>query len=130
MNRKSLTLAAVAVAAFQMSVAAPARAEESEVKKAVMFPVRSAAAVLAVMVGTPIAISRLSVQRYHRYLEDAADLDPQGGPSASIVYALPIGFGEGFAHGLYYGPRNAIANFDKPLSKDSLSLGEHVAKTP
>jgi hypothetical protein len=56
-------------------------------------------------------------------VDDANDME---GSKSNVIYAIPMGIGEGFAHGIYYGPRNAIANFNKPFSKESLSLGADI----
>lgn len=76
------------------------------------------------MVGTPIAITRLSVIHVHEHIADVKDAE--GDSSGGVIYALPMGFGEGLASGLYYGPKNAFSNFDKPFSKESVSLGTTI----
>lgn len=105
--------------------APPCVAEDSMARKVAALPVRAAGCFFALAVGTPIAIGRLSAERYHEYVSDVDDMET-GSPAprkGGVIYAIPMGFGEGVAHGLYYGPRNAIANFDKPFSKAALSLG-------
>lgn len=96
-------------------------AEDSAAKKICAIPLRSFGCVSALFIGTPIAICRKSVQRYNEYMADVTELEGTS-KNTGCVYAIPLGLGEGFAHGLYYGPKNAISNFDKPFSKAAFSL--------
>lgn len=123
-------LAAIAISFGITSNIACGAEEESIARKLVMVPVKSAGCFVALAVGTPIAIGRISVKRYHEYIEDVNDAEGTAGKAGGVVYALPMGFGEGFAQGLYYGPRNAFANFDKPFSKDQMSLGNEIIPSP
>lgn len=120
---KKFCLAVFITSALSLSSALPSAAEDSDGvgKKLITIPLRTAGCFWALMVGTPIAITRLSRQRYRVYMDDVADME--GSSNGGVVYALPMGIGEGFASGLYYGPKNALANFDKPFSKESVSLG-------
>ena len=65
---------------------------------------------------------RLSARNFHQYMTE--DSDTGDGSASRWLFALPMGFGEGLSQGLYYGPHNAIVNFDKPFSKASMSLEE------
>lgn len=106
-------------------------AEESTAKKIAMMPVKAMGCFVALTVGTPIAISRIGTQRFHEHTDDVKDMEGSTSSGAGgVIYALPMGFGEGLAQGLYYGPRNAFANFDKPFSKESMSLGAEVIPAP
>jgi hypothetical protein len=96
----------------------PCFAEDSPVKTAAMLPVRAAGVFVGVALGTPIAIARMTKKRFHDYVGDSKDMGEDGG----MLLAIPMSFGEGLAAGLYYGPRNAFVNSDKPFSKDALSL--------
>lgn len=97
--------------------------EESITRKVVAIPLRTAGCFFALTLGTPIAIGRISKKRYQEHVDDAQELE---GGKGNVIYAIPMGIGEGFAHGIYYGPRNAIANFNKPFSKAALSLGAEI----
>jgi hypothetical protein len=111
--KQSLVLVATTIITTQ-----PCFAEDSAIKSAAMLPVKAAGVFVGLTLGTPIAIARLTKKRFHEYVNDNKDMGDDGG----LVLALPMSIGEGFAQGLYYGPRNAIVNSDKPFSKDSLSL--------
>jgi len=120
---RKFSLALLITSSLCTATILPSAAEDSDTvgKKLAAIPLRTAGCFWALMVGTPIAITRLSAKRYHEHMDDVADLE--GSSSGGVVYALPMGFGEGLASGLYYGPKNAFANFDKPFSKESVSLG-------
>jgi hypothetical protein len=105
-----------------LACALPCGAEDgkSVAKSAVMMPVRIAGCFAALAVGTPIAIMRIARTQYKDYVDDAKDMDGDAG--GGRVLSIPMSVGDGIAQGLYYGPRNAIANFDKPFSKEAFSL--------
>lgn len=126
MRKLGLTILAATIACL---TALPCTAEEGATKKLVMIPVRTAGVACALMLGTPIAIARLSAKRYRGHRDDVSDMEGPG-TASGVLYAMPMGFGEGIAQGLYYGPRNAIANFDKPFSKAAMSLDTAVIEKP
>ena len=116
MNRFALALlSSTALAALSSPCLAE---EETTAKKVLMTPVRAAGVFVGMAVGTPIAIGRCARKRFNDYVADAHDEDG----SAGLVLAVPMGLGEGFAQGLFYGPRNAIVHYNEPFSKESLSL--------
>jgi hypothetical protein len=98
----------------------PASAEDSAVKTAAMLPVRAAGVFVGITVGTPIAIARMTKKRFHAWVDNETDMDND--KFNAMLFAVPMSVGEGLAQGLFYGPRNAIVNSDKPFSKDALSL--------
>lgn len=119
MNYRNLAIAATAstlLASFQPCFAA----DDSAVKSVAMLPVKAASVFVGITVGTPIAIARMTKKRFHEHVEDGKDMDGDAG----LVLAIPMSLGEGIAQGLFYGPRNAIVNADRPFSKDSMSLQE------
>lgn len=118
-KRNAIILFATVAAA---TAGLPCSAQDSGLaKKMMVAPVRVAGCLTALMVGTPIAMARLSARSFHECAYGDADIDgaPTGG---DLVLALPMGIGQGLSQGIYYGPRNAFVNFDKPFSKDAMSL--------
>lgn len=98
-------------------------------KNAAMFPVTLAGVGTAMVVGTPIAITRQVSVRIREYTGTMAD--NIGGKEhfppnlfASFM-SVPFGTLVGTAEGIYYGPKNAVGKgWEKPFSVDSFSLGD------
>jgi hypothetical protein len=118
--KKSITVALLAGLLFIQCTSCFAEEPKSVAKTALMMPVRVAGVFAALTVGTPIAIARIAHHQYKEYGDDAKDMDGDAG--GGRVMSIPMSLGDGIAQGLYYGPRNAIVNFDKPFSKSAFSL--------
>ncbi|MBY0546532.1 MAG: hypothetical protein K2W95_04530 [Candidatus Obscuribacterales bacterium] len=125
-----MTLVAVALGVGVTS-ALPANAESvpDMAKNAAMFPVTAVGVGSAIVVGTPIAITRQVAVRIRDFTGNFAD--KIGGkedfpPNLFASFAsVPVGTIVGTAEGLYYGPKNAVTHgVEKPFSVASFSLGE------
>ena len=123
-------LFAVALGVGVMS-ALPANADSvpDMAKNAAMFPVTAVGVGSAVVVGTPIAVTRQVAVRIREYTGTFAD--KIGGKEDfppnlfASVLSVPFGALVGTAEGLYYGPKNAVVHgVEKPFSVASFSLGD------
>ena len=97
---------------------------QGSAKSACAAPVVLLGAVTGIVVGTPIAIARVSGKSiagiFHEYDGDPVCWQFWGRP-----LCLPIGIIEGTVKGCVVGPKNAIKYAkDKPFSKDAFSLEE------
>jgi hypothetical protein len=130
---KNLKAVAVALVLGGMS-AMPALASDSVndmAKSAAMLPVKAVGIGSAMVVGTPIAVTRQVAVRIRNFTGTFAD--NIGGkedmpPNLFASFAsVPAGTLVGTFEGLYYGPKNAVVKgSEKPFSVESFSLGNEI----
>ncbi|HEY9786471.1 MAG TPA: hypothetical protein V6D17_13775 [Candidatus Obscuribacterales bacterium] len=119
--------AALCSLAVTTSVYLPASAKDiGETAKAVfMVPVKLVSFSAGALVGTPIAVVRMTSKNTVQATKDISgkDANPIKVGFASLL-GLPIGVVTGTVEGGYYGMENAAIHTDKPFSKEQFSLGE------
>ncbi len=128
---KNIKVLAVALGVGVMTTL-PAMASDSVndmAKNAALFPVKVVGVGSAVVVGTPIAVTRQVAVRIREYTGTFADNigGKEDFPPNLFASFLSVPFGTivGTAEGLYYGPKNAVVHgVEKPFSVASFSLGE------
>lgn len=129
MKKSKAGLAAALLIAASASL--PARADDTNemLKNTAMFPVTAVAIGSAMVVGTPIAVTRQVSVRIREYTATFAD--NIGGKEHfppnlfASVLSVPFGAIVGTAEGVYYGPKNAIQHgVEKPFSVASFSLAD------
>ena len=123
---KKIVAATLSVFALSAATAAPALAgDDSPVMKVFMFPVKVVAFGTTAVVGTPVAVVRMSAKNSCESTKSIAG--DKGNPLVTGMAALagvPFGIFTGTLEGSYYGMKNAAMNTDKPFSKDAFSLGD------
>ncbi|HNB24505.1 MAG TPA: hypothetical protein PKZ32_18945 [Candidatus Melainabacteria bacterium] len=123
---KKLVAATLSVLALSAATVAPAFAgDDNPVVKALMLPVKVVAFGTTAVVGTPVAVVRMSAKNSCESTKSIAG--DKGNPLVTGMAALagvPFGIFTGTLEGSYYGMKNAAMNTDKPFSKDAFSLGD------
>lgn len=112
-------------------LALPAQAADSEdpVVSTVMLPVRLASLGTGIVVGTPVATVRHTIERVPQCTKMiAADLNGEDDPCTLVFSSLPgipAGITMGLLEGIQDGLKNSYGNcVEKPFSSASMSLGE------
>lgn len=123
---KKFVAASLSVFALSTASVVPAFAgDDSPVMKAFMLPVKVVAFGTTAVVGTPVAVVRMTAKNSCESTKSIAG--DKGNPLMTGMAALagvPFGIFTGTLEGGYYGMKNAAMNTDKPFSKDAFSMGD------
>lgn len=128
---KKIAITALTLLAIGAGSVLPACADDNKemMHNAAMFPVRALGMGTALVVGTPIAVTRRVSNRVIGITSDFADKiggkDNFPPVAGAAILGVPFGIIVGTGEGLYYGGKNAISHsVEKPFSSASFSLEE------